>query len=335
MSEEYFLTQLLNFEGKEVQRSLKSCCSANREDYSSRKQTVAAIPSLNRTKGSHKETRMIELPGGEFFMGTDSKIGYEADGEGPARKVKVDPFAIGCYAVTNRDFKEFIDQTGYVTDAERYGWSFVFHLLVSEKTKMQVKQVVQQTPWWYVVEGASWKHPEGPDSTIENRLNHPVVHVSWNDAMAYCEWTGTRLPTEAEWEYAARGGLEKKTYPWGDHLKKNGKFQCNIWQGEFPTVNTTEDGFLSTAPVDTYSPNDYGLYNSIGNVWEWCYDWFTPAPDLEDTVNPKGPLQGEAKVMKGGSYLCHDSYCNRYRIAARTSNTPDSSSGNLGFRVCK
>ena len=315
---------------------MKSCCSStSREKILSNLNPNASTPSIQKAIKKPGANRFIDLPGGEFFMGTDSNIGHKADGEGPARKVKVDPFSIDCYTVTNQDFQEFIENTGYVTDAERYGWSFVFHLLISEETKRKVTQVVQQSSWWYVVEGALWKHPEGPDSTVKERMNHPVVHVSWNDAMAYCQWAGTRLPTEAEWEFAARGGLEKKTYPWGDKLKKNGKYQCNIWQGEFPITNTAQDGYVSTAPVDSFSPNKFGLYNVVGNVWEWCADWFTPIPNSSAVFNPIGPASGDKKVMKGGSYLCHDSYCNRYRIAARTSNTPNSSSGNLGFRCVR
>lgn len=287
--------------------------------------------------GQLNHNRLIEIPNGEFLMGTNSNEGYKGDGEGPVRKVYLDSFLIDCYTVTNEDFKVFVEDTNYVTDAEKFGWSFVFHLLVPERLKRKVTQVVQQTPWWFVVEGASWKKPAGLGSSIIDRMDHPVVHVSWNDANAYCQWAGMRLPTEAEWEYAARGGLVQKTYPWGNKFKKNEQFQCNIWQGEFPNINTKEDGYISTAPVDTYSPNGYGLYNTVGNVWEWCSDWFTNEHKSKKDVlnNPTGPLNGQAKVMKGGSYLCHKSYCNRYRVAARTFNTPDSSSGNIGFRCVK
>jgi formylglycine-generating enzyme len=260
-------------------------------------------------------TGMIYIPGGEFLMGSESPDAFPADGEGPVRTVRVAPFYMDACAVTYAEFSRFVEATQYVTDAERYGWSFVCKGLVSEKVARSVQHVVAQTPWWLVVEGATWKHPEGPDSTLASRADHPVVHVSWNDAIAYCKWAGKRLPTESEWEFAARGGLEQKTYPWGDSLTPGGKHHCNIWQGQFPDRNTAEDGYVGTAPAQSFPPNGYGLYNMCGNVWEWCVD---------------GTEQ--AKVIRGGSYLCHESYCNRYRVSARSSNTPDSSTGHMGFR---
>lgn len=276
---------------------------------------------------------LIKLPGGEFFMGTDTQDGFPTDGEGPCRKVWLPPFSIDRYAVTNAKFQEFIEKTGYITDAERYNWSYVFHLNASVFVKKKVKNVPAGTPWWLIVEGANWKRPEGPDSTIEERLDHPVVHISWIDANAYCHWSGKRLPTEAEWEYAARGGLVKKKYPWGNKLSYSNEHRCKIWQGEFPNRNTSEDGYISTAPVNAYTPNKFGLYNVVGNVWEWCSDWFSTEHLKQSMIeNPSGPQIGTTKVMKGGSFLCHDSYCNRYRLAARSSNTVDSSTANIGFR---
>lgn len=269
-------------------------------------------------------------------MGTDSQEGFPADGEGPSRKVRVDSFSISAYAVTNAQFQAFVNETGYVTEAERFGWSFVFHLFVSEAVKKQVSSIPANAPWWYAVNGAYWARPEGVDSNIGDRMDHPVVHVSWNDAEAYCRWSGQRLPTEAEWEFAARGGLERKTYPWGDLLKPDGQHRCNIWQGKFPVKNNLSDGYAGTAPVDAYEPNGYGLYNMAGNVWEWCADWFSPSyHTVTSSVNPRFDRPTDSRSMRGGSYLCHRSYCNRYRIAARSKNTPDSSTGNLGFRVAQ
>ncbi len=294
--------------------------------------TIGLKTKASRQVIHHKE-EMIVLPGGEFLMGTNGPEQNMQDGEGPVRKVSVGKFAIDVYAVTNRKYLEFVNETGYVTDAEKYGWSFVFHLLPSEAVKQRVRNNVKDTPWWLVVESANWKHPEGPDSSIEDRLDHPAIHISWNDAMAYCAWSGKRLPTEAEWEYAARGGRESTIFPWGNELSEKGIHSCNVWQGNFPVENNKEDGYLSTAPVNAYDPNGFGLYNVIGNVWEWCADWFsTEHPKMELIENPTGPEMGRMKLIKGGSYLCHHSYCNRYRIAARSANTVDSSTGNMGFR---
>ena len=264
---------------------------------------------------------MVHLPGGVFLMGTDYAGGFPADGEGPVRPVKVDPFWMDATAVTTSSFGNFVEATGYKTEAEQFGWSFCFR---SE----QASQHVAAVPWWGKVDGINWRHSDGPD--------HPVVHVTWNDAAAYANWAGKRLPSEAEWEFAARGGLEQKLYAWGDELTPQGEHRANIWQGTFPTDNTAEDGYVFTAPVNAFAPNGYGLFNMAGNTWEWCADWFDAAWHITATYeNPTGPPAGAARVMRGGSFLCHESYCNRYRVAARTQNTPDSSAANIGFRCVR
>jgi len=276
------------------------------------------------------------VPGGDFQMGSADPDGWPADGEGPVRTVTLLPFHIDAACVTNEQFNDFIEATRYPTEAERFGWSFVFHLFLSPNQLAWAPPRIAGSEWWCRIEGASWRHPEGPDSTIKKRWGHPVVHVSWNDAMAYCAWSGKRLPTEAEWECAARGGLVQKRFAWGDDLMPGGRHMCNIWQGSFPTHNTLADGYLGTAPAKSFKANGYGLYQMAGNVWEWCHDWFSPDFHVTGSrVDPIGPPHGERKVIRGGSYLCHDSYCNRYRVGARTSNTPDSSAGNTGFRCVR
>jgi sulfatase modifying factor 1 len=274
---------------------------------------------------------LVALDGGEFSMGSDAGLGYPGDGEGPARTVIVDAFSIDRFAVSNAQYATFVDDTGHVSDAERFGWSFVFAGLLPDDF-IETRGVVG-AEWWRQVFGAQWRHPEGPHSDISARLDHPVMHVSWMDAQAYCAWAGLRLPTEAEWEFAARGGLHDQQYPWGNELLPDGEHRCNVWQGTFPQENTNEDGYYGTAPVDAFAPNAYGLYNVVGNVWEWCLDWFDAEFHRgESRVNPTGPPQGRQRVMRGGSFLCHESYCFRFRVPARSSNSPDSSTGNLGFR---
>lgn len=270
-------------------------------------------------------------------MGTDYEEAFAADGERPVRRVHLKPFQIDIYPVTNADFAAFVQATHYKTEAELYGWSFVFmnHIPKLQRGSL-VTDTVAGAEWWCQVPGAVWNAPEGPGSDVARRSDHPVVHVTWNDALAYCDWSGNRLPTEAEWEYAARGGLVQKLYPWGNQLRPNGEHRCNIWQGTFPHEDTAEDGYAGTSPVKAYPPNGFGLYSITGNAWEWCMDWFG-IPDSVDTVteDPVGPPTGTVRVMKGGSFLCHKSYCNRYRVAARSSNTPDSSTSNLGFRCAR
>jgi formylglycine-generating enzyme required for sulfatase activity len=310
-----------------------SCCGLSRSAATGPSGAETGHADAEQKPGKPSREGMIYLEGGEFLMGDDSRIGFAADGEGPVHKVRLDPFYIDATTVTNAQFAEFVKATGYKTEAEKFGWSFVFHGLLSPRQKAKVTRVVAGLPWWVPVEGAFWYSPEGPDSNIDDRMDHPVVHVSYNDALAYCKWAGKRLPTEAEWEYAARGGLEGKIYPWGDELTPNGQHYCNIWQGTFPEKNTMRDGYYGTAPAKSFPPNGYGLYNVSGNVWEWVHDWFSNTYYAESPVdNPKGPATGTRRCMRGGSFLCHRSYCNRYRVAARNSNTPDSSTCHLGFR---
>lgn len=323
-----------------------SCCTPGRSSGSDKTpiseqigKPAANVPTTD-SPGLKNEllSDLVELNGGAFAMGTDDRR-FPGDGEGPVREVTVAPFAMAAHVVTNRQFAKFASETGYTTEAEHFGWSFVFHHFVSEETKKQVTSAILNAKWWWQVHGADWSHPHGPDSSWESIPDSPAVHISWNDAVAFAAWAGMRLPTEAEWEFSARGGLDGATFAWGDELTPGGKHMCNIWQGDFPNSNTEEDGYHGTSPVGTFPPNGFGLFDSAGNTWEWCADWWSATYHQNERsatrVNPTGPRQGQAKVTKGGSYLCHDSYCNRYRVGARTSSTPDSSTGNIGFRLAK
>lgn len=277
------------------------------------------------------DARLVHLSGGNFRMGcADSP--HPQDGEAPVRHVTLRDFAIAATTVTNSDFSAFVRATGHRTDAERYGWSFVFVGLLP--SGFPATRASVDAPWWRQVGGAAWHRPEGPGSHVRGRDQHPVVHVSWQDAVAYCAWAGLRLPTEAEWEFAARGGGDQQPFPWGDELVPGGVHRMNVWQGDFPHINTVEDGYLGTAPVGAYPPNPYGVHQMTGNVWEWCSDWYSPHyPRRAPAQDPQGPPYGMGRAMRGGSYLCHASYCMRYRVSARTANSPDSSAGNVGFRV--
>lgn len=275
------------------------------------------------------------IPAGTFRMGDGTRQANVGDGETPVHEVQLHAFEIDTTTVTNEQFAVFIAETGYRTEAEVFGFSAVFHLAL-ETPRANVMNPVSNAPWWVGVRGADWLHPGGPGSGLAGKEQHPVTHVSWNDAVAYCRWAGRRLPTEAEWERASRGGIESTAYPWGDDLMDpaTGEWRCNIWQGTFPSVNAVEDGWLTTAPVESFAPNGFGLWQTVGNVWEWCADWFSPSYyRSSQRVGPPGPALGTQRVLRGGSYLCHDSYCNRYRNSARSSNTPDSSMGNAGFRT--
>ena len=282
--------------------------------------------------------RMVDLPGGRFRMGNEEDA-YPSDGEGPVRTVALSPFAISATAVTTTEFAAFVEATGHETIAERDGWSFVFagHL----PDDFDETRGVVGAEWWRQVFGADWRHPEGPHSDLQERADHPVVHVSWFDAAAFAEWAGGRLPSEAEWEYAARGGLESKRLPWGAENQPDGPadHRFNVFPGTFWSNDDAADGWAGTCPVDWFTPNGFGLHECSGNVWEWTADWFTAShrPDGPDgpPLDPTGPTVGVNRVLKGGSFLCHDSYCHRYRLAARTSNTPDSTTGHQGFRIAR
>jgi formylglycine-generating enzyme len=295
---------------------------------------------------------MVWIPGGEFLRGTDNRKMPDAQ---PRHRVAVDGFWMDRTSVTNEQFARFIEATGYVTVAERTPEAKDFPGAPPEKL---VAGSVVFSPtngpvtldnhfqWWNYLKGASWRHPEGPQSNLEGRDNYPVMHVAWDDAVAYCKWAGKRLPTEAEFEFAARGGLENKTYVWGNELKPSGRWMANIWQGRFPYENTEEDGFRAAAPVGSFPANGYGLHDMAGNVWEWCSDWYRHdyyaklALAKQPARNPQGPDDsydpgepGVAKrVMRGGSYLCTDQYCTAYEVGARGKGAPDSGTNHLGFR---
>lgn len=315
----------------------KSCCSpsANRSSEAGADDCGPAgsgVLTLSAQAGSREG--MVELEGGRFLMGSDDEVAWKTDGEGPVREVTLDPFWIDQTCVTNEAFSSFVEETGFRTEAEKFGWSFVFlNLLPKSKQKTAELVTVQGMQWWARVEKADWKRPGGPGTHIRGQGDHPVVHVSWNDALAFATWMGKRLPSEAEWEYAARGGLEQALYPWGNELTPGGKHRCNIWQGEFPRHDTGEDGYTSTAPARSFRANEFGLYNVSGNVWEWANDWFSAMWQIHgERKNPEGPKTGSSRVIRGGSFLCHDSYCNRYRVSARSKITPDTSTCHLGFR---
>lgn len=317
---------------------MSECCAPGGAGTSqARSEADARLAEVPEGDPARARRGMVLIPAGPFDMGGEDPDAFPDDGEGPVRTVELSAFLIDPTCVTNKQFATFVKATGYRTDAERWGWSYVFGGLVApEAREYVIDGVVPEAPWWVGVQGATWRAPEGPGSSIADRANHPVVHVSWYDAAAYARWAGKRLPTESEWEKAARGGLERAVYPWGDQLTPRGHHRANIWQGDFPRTNTVDDGFLATAPVKSFRPNGYGLYNTSGNVWEWTADWWSAtwhAEERPDTrQDPTGPPDGDAKVIRGGSYLCHYTYCNRYRVAARTRNTPDSSTAHTGFR---
>eukprot|EP00981_Chlorochromonas_danica_P000769 scaffold183_cov174-Ochromonas_danica.AAC.2 len=303
--------------------------SADRNDgivdaTGSEKRVLGEVPEVRKAlldlpQGSVTED-LVFIPGGLSYIGVDDPV-IIRDGEGPRRQVDLSPFYIDRYSVTNEAVPEHISST--------------------------ITQAVLGSEWWYPVNGSYWREPEGPGTDVftSNRSDHPVVQVSWNDAKAYCEWRGSRLPTEAEWEIASTGPERRSKrklprFPWGNALVPNGTHRMNVFQGEFPTYNSMDDGYAFTCPVTAYGPqNSYGVYNMMGNVWEWVEDWWTidHAFETEHVVlhNPRGPPEGKDKVKKGGSFLCHRSYCYRYRLGCRFQSTPDTASLNIGFRCAK
>ena len=298
---------------------------------------------------------MVRIPGGAFRMGSDRHYPEEA----PAHQVRVDPFRIDRHPVTNRQFKEFVRVTGHVTFAEippdpKYYPGALPHMLYAGSLVFSPPShpvdLRDWSQWWRFLKGADWRHPYGPKSNINGLDNHPVVHVSHADALAYAQWAGKDLPTEAEWEFAARGGLDGAEFAWGDEFTPGGRHLANTWQGEFPSQNLTLDGFVRTSPVTAFPPNGHGLYDMVGNVWEWTADWYSATHPAELPKacciphNPRGGLEAESydpcqpdiriprKVLKGGSHLCAPNYCRRYRPAARHAEPVDTSTSHVGFR---
>ena len=301
----------------------KSCCGPSREG-----KNPAVLPA--DTKGARNDKGSVVIPAGSGLIGcSDPEL--PQDGESPTRVQKLKSFKIGACAVTNAEFARFVDETGYVTEAERFGWSFVFWSQVPEA--LGGTQGVVGVEWWRRVDGATWRDINGPGTADHWHEDHPVVQLSWNDARAYAAWVGGRLPTEAEWEHAARGGLGDVRFPWGADEPDDTEFlPCNIWQGRFPDHNSATDGFETTAPARSFAPNGYGLYNTVGNVWEWTAEPFRIRSLKKNVKRRLADMKGY-KLLKGGSFLCHKSYCYRYRIAARTGNSPDTTTTHQGFRV--
>jgi sulfatase modifying factor 1 len=292
---------------------------------------------------------MVWVPGGTFWMGADDPSITDAN---PVHEVTVAGFWMDRTEVTNRQFAKFVKATAYMTVAERKPDPKDFPGAPPEKLvpgsivfTPPVGRVSLDDPlvWWRYIPGANWRHPEGPSSTIEGKDDHPVVQICWYDAVAYANWAGKRLPTEAEWEYAARGKLARTRYVWGDELRPRGKPQANIWEGHFPDQNSGDDGFLRTAPVGFFPPNSRGLFDMAGNVWEWCADWYRPAYEMNSHENPNGPTSSydpnepnvPKRVQRGGSFLCSDTYCTRYLPGARGMGAPDSAASHLGLRCVK
>ncbi len=320
--------------------SKKSCCGPSAKamgsqtdtspsDYLALAEEVALATSNVRAE---IRERLCEIPGGIYEIGA-RRSRFPQDLDSPRRKIKISNFLMSPFAVTNADFAFFVEDTGYRTVAEQEGWSYVFHALLEDAASWPMHP--PGLSWWRKVDGASWSAPEGRGSSTEGRENHPAIHIAWYDALAYANWAGVRLPREGEWERAARGGLVRKRFPWGNQMQPGGDHKMNTFQGQFPDHNTADDGWVTTAPVDAFEANGYGMYNMTGNVWEWVHDFHGPRPEpqLMPEIDPKGPSSGHARIQRGGSYLCHESYCDRYHVHSRSWNDPDSSTGHCGFRI--
>lgn len=338
--------------------------TSNASQQSGSDSNYCQLPSrFSAANQQGQNDKMVHIPGGDFVMGTDDKDSYEQ--EKPAHKVHVDEFWMDKTEVTNKEFKAFVDATQYVTVAERKpNWEELKEMLPPDTPKpddelLQPGSLVFSPPtldvpttdisaWWKWIPGASWQHPEGQGSNLNTRWDHPVVHIAWEDATAYCKWANKRLPTEAEWEFAARGGLVEKRFGWGDDFKQNGHYMANTFQGKFPNKNTGEDGFTGTAPVASYPPNNFGLYDMIGNVWEWTNDWFDYDEYKKINIkqvlyNPQGPNAtynpenrfAKERVTKGGSFLCAVDYCINYRPSSRRGTSYDSGASHIGFRCVR
>lgn len=348
--------------GGDSTRRKAICCESNlpARFASAAAPSTPAVAELKAAPPAANHAGMVWVAGGTFMMGADNK--QASEDEYPKHKVTVDGFWIDATEVTNAQFAQFVAATGYITTAERKpdweelkkqlppgtpkpGDSLLVAASLVFSAPAHAVELNDYSQWWTWKKGASWRHPHGPGSTIKGKENYPVVHVSWYDAQAYCNWAGKRLPTEAEWEYAARGGLANAIYPWGNEPVDAGKPKANTWQGHFPDKNTVADKFYYSSPVRSFASNGYGLYDMAGNVWEWCSDYYNNTyyktiASAAGIKNPAGPVQSfdpdepyaKKRVIRGGSFLCNDSYCSGYRVARRMKSTEDSGMEHLGFR---
>ncbi len=355
-----FVSSIISCNTKTTNKDVKNddthICLPTPQNKFSEKPVIVKIQ-----KKSKDNKNMVLIPGGVFSMGGDGD-GWKD--EFPKHKVEIDSFWMDINEVTNNQFLEFVNSTGYITTAERnIDWNQIKKDLPPNTPKPDDSYLVPSSlvffptsgavnlndvsQWWKFINGANWRQPQGPGSNIDGKGNHPVVHVSWYDAIAYCEWAGSRLPTEAEWEYASRGGIIDATFSWGNEDLDEGKLKANTWNGNFPYYNSKDDGFIYTADVRSFEPNGYGLFDMSGNVWEWCSDWYDEnyyySVSEILSINPQGPPKSydsnepyaQKKVSRGGSFLCHKSYCTGYRNSMRMKSTPDTSSMHTGFRTVR